>query len=169
MVPPRCSFLTIARHSKPFSLTTFSSWWSDRWSEQQPFLLDVFGYIRKLSELRWYTGCKLFPYFFVLRSLSFDPVNHKRPVGFTNFEPQKPKLTYLSVTGEANCSIQRQSTPIRINFHLLVCALKTQKLHKRIGTKTFFTTIRLHFLTFFIYQYLISISSDICLSILFFD
>ena len=42
----------------------------------------------------------------------------------TNFEPQKPKLTYLSVTSKANCYIQRQSTPIRINFHLLVCALK---------------------------------------------
>ena len=37
----------------------------------------------------------------------------------TNFEPQKPKLTYLSVTGKANCYIQCQSTPIRINFHLL--------------------------------------------------
>ena len=52
-----------------------------------------------------------------------------------NFEPrEKPKLTYLSVTGKANCYIQRQSTPIRINFHLLVCALKIQKLHSRLET-----------------------------------
>ena len=81
LVPPRCSFLTIAHHSKPFSPTTFSSWWNDCWSEQQPFPLDVLGYIRKLSELRWYTGCKLFSYFFVLQSLPFDPVSHRRPVG----------------------------------------------------------------------------------------
>ena len=60
----------------------------------------------------------------------------------TKFETQKPKLTYLSVTGKANCYIQRQLTPIRINFHLLVCALKIQKLRSRFGTKTFFTTVR---------------------------
>ena len=38
------------------------------------------------------------------------------------FDSQKPKLTYLSVTGKANCYIQRQSTPTRINVHLPVCA-----------------------------------------------
>ena len=56
----------------------------------------------------------------------------------TNFEPQKPKLTYLSVTGRANCYKQCQSTPIRINFHLLVCALKIQKLHSTLEPWFFF-------------------------------
>ena len=72
----------------------FSSWWNNCWSEQQPFFLDVLGYIRKLSELRWYTGCKLFPYFFVLQSLPFDPVSHRRPVGFPVWlRFRKPKGT----------------------------------------------------------------------------
>ena len=44
--------------------------------------------IRKLSEVRWYTGCKLFPYFFVLQSLPIDSVSHRWPVGF----PVWPKL-----------------------------------------------------------------------------
>ena len=54
LVPPRCSFLTMACHYKPFLPTTFSCWWNNCWSEQQPFRLNVFGCIRKLSELRWY-------------------------------------------------------------------------------------------------------------------
>ena len=61
LIPPRCFFLTITLHSQPFFPTTFCSWWNDRWSEQQLFLLDVLGYIKKLSELWWCTGCKLFP------------------------------------------------------------------------------------------------------------
>ena len=36
----------------------------------------------------------------------------------TKFEPQKPKSTYLSITGKANYYIQCQSTPVRINFQL---------------------------------------------------
>ena len=82
LVPSRRFFLTIARHSQPFSPTIFSSWWNDRWSDQQPFLLDVLRRIRKLSELRSYTECKLFPYFSVLQSLPFDPVRHRQPVRF---------------------------------------------------------------------------------------
>ena len=42
------------------------------------------------------TGCKLFPYFFVLQSQPFDPVSHKRPVGFVfgqGFESRKEHST----------------------------------------------------------------------------
>ena len=75
----------------------------------------------------------------------------------TNFEPQKPKLTYLPVTGKANCCIQCQSTPIRINFHLLVCALKIQKLHSRLETQIFFF--------FFFHGCEVALTSHICFPI----
>ena len=65
LIPPRCSFLTIARHSKPFSPTIFSSWWNDCWSEQRSILKGI----NKLSEVSWYIGYKLLSYFPVLQSL----------------------------------------------------------------------------------------------------
>ena len=49
-----------------------------------------------------------------------------------NFEPQQPKFVYVSVQQK------KQSTPTRINFYLLVYALKIQKLRSRYGTLTFF-------------------------------
>ena len=64
------------------------------WSDQQLFLLHVLRCIMMLSELRWYTGCKLFPYFSVFQSLSFDHVSNRRLVGF----PVWPRFRKLQET-----------------------------------------------------------------------
>ena len=64
------------------------------WYDQQLFLLHVLRCIMKLSELRWYTGCKLFPYFSVFQSLSFDHVSNRKLVGF----PVWPRFCKLQET-----------------------------------------------------------------------
>ena len=55
------------------------------------------------------------------------------------FRTIKGKINLL--VSKANCSKQCQSIPVQINFHLLECALKIQKLRSRIGTLTSFATV----------------------------
>ena len=50
-----------------------------------------------------------------------------------------PKAKINRLASKTNCYIQRQSTPIRINFHFLVRALKIQKLHSNLKLKIFFS------------------------------
>ena len=84
LVPRRYCFPTTRRHSKPFSSTSFNSWWNHRFSEQL-FHFNVFRNVSK-SELWCHAWYELFPHIFVRRCLPFDYISN---IGLLRFSVTK--------------------------------------------------------------------------------